>query len=291
MGKMMKIIYNLRPYSWIDLTVLGLLAKFSLDATMNFTVKDIFMILGLILLWFFFNLTLELKHGYNYRSKPSILSGIISLLIAVSVGVYFEISTLIFVAISTFLVIVYLLKNKNRLFGNSSAQIRGLIQTSYFFYALMFYTTKIGLTQIIIGIIVILITFARSIVGDLRDIEHNQLANKKTFAVSFGKNISIIAIETAIIIATLLIAYFFNFLIAIPLILFAITILFFKNGFVLHQLTIMTTMFVSVNFISYFTDINLFFMNLIFAGILLNMVFYPLLKRKSNPIFKNNKGD
>jgi 4-hydroxybenzoate polyprenyltransferase len=280
---MLKKLYNLRPYSWIDLFLIGLVGKFSLMDKLVFQRKDLFMAIGLLSLWCFFNLALELKHNYSYRAKPNIVSLVICIVFASVSGVYFNTLSIIFIISSILLVSIYLLKNKNKILGNLSSIVRGAIQNSYFFYALMFYTQTISNIHIIIGIIIFLVYSARALIGDIRDMKHNKEVGKKTFIVNYGTNLGIILIEILILSSILILIRYFDFLATIPLLILCIILPFFRNGYILHQLMIIITSFLSINLISYFTNNNLIFMNVIFIGLFLNMIFYPLLKRKSNP--------
>ncbi len=280
---MKKTIYNLRPYSWIDLLLIGLVAKFSLTGQLIFTQKDISMFIGLMSLWFFFNLVLELRHNYSYRAKSSTTIALISILPALIIGYYTNRLSITFIIISTLLVIIYLFKNKNQILGNLSSIIRGLIQITYFLYALMLYTNTINTTQVILSIIIFLIYTSRALIGDIRDRKHNKEAGKNTFIVNYGLNLGIILIEILVLSSILILIRYFNILITIPLVALCVMLPFYKNGYIMHQLMIIITSFLSINLISYFTNQSLIFTNIIFIGIFLNIVFYPLLKRKSNP--------
>jgi 4-hydroxybenzoate polyprenyltransferase len=177
-------------------------------------------------------------------------------------------------------------KNRNAVLGNFSSLARGLIESLYFIYALLLFTNSINQQQILIAIFILLIYAARAVVGDIRDVKPNGEAGKKTFPVTFGVRASkILVILLLLITAAIQIISFNSCLMTMPLLLFALALIFYNNGYVLHQLMILTTSFFHINLISYYTEQNLIFINLIFLGILLNFIFYPLLKRKSNPQF------
>jgi 4-hydroxybenzoate polyprenyltransferase len=265
--------------------ILGLVAKILIEKTLEFTQKDIFMSGGLLCLWFFFNLILETKHKYSFRSKSHKYLFVIPLVIALLIGISYNALTLVFILTSTILVFVYLQKNRNPLLGGASSFIRGLIQMQYFLYALMFYTNSIELNHIILSTFVFLIYSVRAIVGDVRDYKHNKEANKRTLVVSLGISPSIVIILILNILAIFLLSLIFDIIVSLPLILFSVAIIFYRNGYVLHQLFIFVTTFISINLIFYLLGQNLIFSNIIFFGIFLNMIFYPLLERKSNPEF------
>ena len=46
-------LLNTRPYSWVDLVLLGYVAKFSFTKAFDLSSQDLWFIVGLIFLWFF----------------------------------------------------------------------------------------------------------------------------------------------------------------------------------------------------------------------------------------------
>ncbi|MDD5290555.1 MAG: hypothetical protein PHZ04_00370 [Patescibacteria group bacterium] len=281
-------ILNLRPYSWIDLILLGFLAKFSITKTLEFSFSDFYFIIGLFFLWFFFNFSLEAKHNYSYRGKSPLYLPIIIILISIIFSFLYNSPSLIPLFISVLFILFYLQKNKGQLSGNLSIFARGIIQSSFFLYAVLLLSDIVNNEQTIITFLIFVLYIVRSLIADIRDVNHNREANKRTFPVNYGINACKILVIFLLLTATLIQIFTFeSYLISLPLILFAITLIFYSNGYVLHQLLILTTSFFSLNLISYFTNQSLVFMNIIFLGILLNFIFYPLLKRKSNPRFVN----
>lgn len=285
-SKFFSHILNLRPYSWIDIILLGYLAKFSVVKKLIFSFQDFYWIVGVLSLWLFFNSLLEKKHGYAYRGKEIVSTPILYLLLALIIGLIAEPLSLIPVAISVLLVLLYLQKNKNILLGTISPIIRGLIQLTYFYFAFLYYAQTISLESIVLASMACMMLAMRSLIGDIRDIKHNKIANKRTLPVTLGMiNSKFIITLLAAIMISVGMGYFGSLLISFPLILFAVGLLINKYGYVLHQLVIITTSFLSINLIALFTNQNVLFFNLIFLGIWINLIFYPLLKRKSNPIF------
>lgn len=270
----------------MDLILLGFLAKFSVTKNLDFVLSDFYLVGGLLLLWAFYNFVLEAKHDYAYRGKTSLYLPAIAIVLAIVVSAYQNVSSLVPLFASVLLVLVYVQKNKNALLGNISTVTRGLIQSSYFLYAVLLFSNSIGRSQIIISVLVFFLYNVRALVGDMRDIKHNMAASKRTFPVTFGmlpcKSLVVTLLAVVVVIQVL---NFGSYLISLPLALFAISLVFSENGYVLHQLFISTTSFFHINFIGFFTNQNLIFTNIIFLGILLNFVFYPLLKRESNPVF------
>lgn len=286
LSKIFSHILNLRPSHWVDIILIGYLAKFSITRELALNITDTPWIVGVLALWLFFNALLEKKHDYTYRGKEIVAIPIIYFLLAVLIGLMTNPLSLIPASISALLVLLYLQKNKNVLLGNLSPIIRGLIQSTYFYFAFVYYTQIISLESIVLTSIVCLMLTMRSLVGDIRDIKHNKTANKRTIPVTLGLvNSKFVVTLMVVIIISLGIGYFGSLLIVFPLILFLVGLLINKYGYILHQLVIITTSFLSINLIVLFTNQNIIFFNLIFLGIWLNLIFYPLLRRKSNPIF------
>lgn len=192
--------------------------------------------------------------------------------------------SLIFVVSSTLLVLVYLQKGFAPFIGKSSFVVRGFIQASYFFYSASFFGATMAKDSLVLGIALFFLYAARSLVGDIRDVKHNYAEKKQTFPVVYGvrtaRFVSLFLLLAAV--ATLRI-HFNSYSIVVPIVLYIASLLFYTSWYVLHQLAIVTTLFFSALMIAWFTGQNTFFINLIYAGIYSNFLFYPLLKRKSNP--------
>lgn len=284
-----KQFLNLRAYSSIDLVFTGLLAKFSIFHELSFSIKELWLALSLVFLWFFYNLLLENYKKRVYRTRPNIIFPILFIIASIIISVFINPITLIPLLISTILVFLYLFKKKIKILGNLSWFIRALIQACYFIYALLFYTTAFSEISVILTIFVFLGMSVRSLIGDLRDEKTDREENKRTFVVIFGKTISVIVINTFLAILIVLGSCYFSFLTTIPLLLLGLSLIIFrnhKNNYYSHQLTVMTTMFFSINLIFYFLRFDLWLINLGYLGIFFNMIFYPLLERKSNPKFE-----
>ncbi|MBN1156517.1 hypothetical protein JXA85_02810 [Candidatus Woesearchaeota archaeon] len=277
---MLKILYNLRPYSWIDLILIGMLAKFSVTRKLVFNSNDLVVAIALLSLWFFYQFLLERKHSYLYRGCFKLLPTIVTLVIPIVISILSRPISIVYIALSTLLIIAYLQKNRSALLGSLSSAVRGLIQVCYFLYAGSLYSAD---TSFILGFSIFLLYTSRAIMGDIRDYRHNKNAGKNTLVVNLGIGKSLIIMELLLLLVVVSLA---NFPVIIPVILFGLGVLFYRNGYIMHQLMIHTTSFTWINLIAYHTYQNLVFTNLIYLGVFLNTVFYPLLKRKSNPEFK-----
>ena len=281
-------LMNLRPYSWADLLFIGLVAKVSVEKSFSFDIKDIAMLIGLLSLWYFYNLLLEWYKAREYRARPNLIIAFSFLALGIILGLIYSPLTLIFSISSVFFVLLYLLKNKVTIFGISSPIVRGIIQSQYYLYALLFYSKNISNADITLSVLIFLMSASRALIGDLRDIVPDSKTNKNTFPVIFGVQAAIVLIVILFLASIIIfISAFQNYLAGFPLILMIIAVMAYKNGYVLHQLMIIATTFVSVNLIALLLGDSLILFNLIFLGIFTNLIFYPLLSRKSNPIFSS----
>lgn len=280
-------LLNLRPYSWVDLVLLGLVAKFAFINSPAFEPRDLYLATAMLLLWFFYNIFLELVKGYQERGTMSTLPAIASLLAATAIGYLGNSSTLVWALVSTVLVVAYLFKKRVRFFGLTNNLVRGLIQSSYFLFAASFYNTTLSQEIWLLALVILLLMFARSLVGDIRDIKHDYETKKSTLPATLGRSnaiiLSVLAISAAALLSTLTLG--FNWVLSLPLCLFGLAVIFSRNGYVLHQLSILTTSAFAANLIFAFSGQDLVLINLVYVGIFLNQIFYPLLSRKSNPTF------
>ena len=278
---------NVRMYSFMDIIFLGLLAKFSSTRLLTFDFFDLLVAACLIFLWCFYNYKLEFNHNYKYRGKISSKVGYVFLSLAIAITAYVNYQTLIFLFLSTILVLTYSKKNEGILFCLNSMFVRGAIQATYFLYAKSMYGTIIPLKQsIVLALIIFLLHTARSVIADLRDLFHNKEMNKCTIPVLYGtrkgKLVILILLGLAIFIQT---TFFKSLIIILPLFLYSIGVIIYSNGYVLHQLITLTTLFFHITMITFFTGGNLILTSLIYLAILLNNMTYHMLVRKSNPTF------
>ncbi len=280
MRKLYGLIINSRPYSWGDLVILGFLAKFSVTGKLSFEPWDFFMVFCLLSLWLFFNFILENRHNYNYRQGVSKAFSYFWLIMAGTIAVVAKIEVQALIIVSIVFVYIYLYKNKNAVLGIISPLIRGSIQAIYFIIASQFYFQE-AKNREIISLIILASFIVRSIVGDLRDIEIDTKRNKITLPVFFGdraaRAISIMFLLSIIEIEKFC---FGSFWVAVPAIVFVLTLFFYKNNYVLHQASIVFTTFIQLNMIAVHNSDSLILLNVVFMGLWFNFLFYPLLERK-----------
>ncbi len=284
--KILNTIANLRPYSWVDLVFVGYLAKTIALGGLNFALSDLWFIIALLAMWFFYNSLLEKKHDYDFRAGHKIFITLISATIPVIIATLKPLS-LIFVVLAFGLNYLYLQKQSLPQLRLVSIIIRGFIHSNYFLFTIFFFSAQKSENLIFYTIMLFSIMCIRSLIGDLRDIKHNADKGKKTLAVILGQEKSFMLISiTLIMLFSLNLIMFNNLQILLPFLIFFLAMLIYQNWYVQHQLSVIWTMFVTLNYIGIISGVNLIIINLIFTGLTLNMVFYPFLKRESNPIYK-----
>ncbi|MBU1119224.1 hypothetical protein KKH43_05060 [Patescibacteria group bacterium] len=133
---------------------------------------------------------------------------------------------------------------------------------------------------------------SRAVIADIRDYKHNKAACKVTLPISLGIERSKMAIFLFLMISVVVLYSCINSLLVLfPILLFSSAFIVYKNGYALHQLMILTTLFFCVNCIALFTNQHLIFLNLVYLGIWFNLLFYPKIARKSNPVFLETRSD
>ena len=286
MKKLFGLIVNSRPYSWGDLVVLGFLAKFMAIKKLEFEPRDLSMVSCLLSLWLFFNFILENRHDYPGRQNVSKTFSYVWLALAGTMALTANVQAQALILVSTFFVYVYLYKNKNVVLGVTSSLTRGVIQVIYILIAAQFYTQAGGDWKII-SLIVLIALVARSIAGDIRDTKIDTKKNKQTISVRFGdKTAKAATIIFLLILVIVEVRHFGSLWISLPALVFALTLSVNNNGYVLYQASAVFTTFTSLNLIAVYTGGNLTLLNIVFIGSWLNLIFYPLLDRGSNPIFR-----
>ena len=286
-SKIISLIANLRPYSWGNLIIIGYLAKTIKLKELTFSWSDIFFITALLSMWIFYNSLLEIKHNYEYRAKLGYFVPLAAALIVLIIAASSYVSIL-FVFVVFLLNYLYLLKQNNNTLRLFSPIIRGAIESSYFLFTFIFLGGQLSSLIVNYTLIIFIIYALRSFIGDLRDFEHNKTSGKNTLAILLGKKSS-----EVLILMSLFSLIFINLItnnnnpLTFILITFSAAIIVSRNWYILHQASIIFTTFIIIAFIAQIASLPIMLFNLIYLGVILNLVFYPILERKSNPLFNN----
>ena len=130
-NKLFGHLLNLRPYSWIDMLLVGFLAKFFVTKELSFNFQDIYFSIGILSMWLFFNSILEIKHNYNYRQKESVVMPLTYILFAIITGAFINPISNIFILFSVAFVLLYLQKNRNKISFRQNHVIKFLKRIVY----------------------------------------------------------------------------------------------------------------------------------------------------------------
>lgn len=275
----------IRPYSLMDLLLVFLLARVLSITNITFNYNDLIFCSLYIFLWMFLTLALEAKHRHPYRKIISNKIPYTILAVSILISGYINIQSLLFIGFIWLSTYLYIKKEESEIMGLTSFLARGLYETSLFLFGVSLFIDLIELSkvQLITGIVLFLLYAARNLIADVRDVDFDE----NTFTVRFGSKVSyIVSLIFYLISIVLLFRIFSNFWIAFPVIVLAAILLVYDNGYALHRCSIIVTSFTAVNIISTIispSPINIVYINILFMGVLSNLLFYESTPRKSNP--------
>ncbi len=284
--KLGAIFILLRPYSLPGLFLLYYLAKVIVTHSLAINAKTILEFIPIFFAWTYFVLLLEAQHKHSNREKIPYSYPIISLAItAISAIIFGGIAPIIPLAAFVLLTYAYTKKTRIPLLGSLSFIVRGLAETSLFFLSLSILSTNyLQIPTIIFGLVILLITSARNLIGDIRDTKFDEM----TFSVRFGNPMGyLVSIFLYIIGGYLLFNLSYWSLVAIfPLILMTVCLLMVDNGYILHRLAVILSSIIMATYILLISgnSILIFLLNIVFLAVLSNLLFYNLVPRRSNPI-------
>ena len=282
--KLFAVLILLRLYSLPGLFLLYYLAKVIITKNLGLDLKSAIMFLPVFFAWAYFTLLLEAKHKHKNREKIPYSYPIIALIITILLSIILAgvnfMAPLIFFLVFTY---VYTTKNSVKIIGSISFVVRGLAEMSLFFFsAALFSTTYLRSSIITIGVVIFLIASARNLLGDVRDTKFDRI----TFSARFGDKSSY-CVSILLYIASAFVL--FNLTnesgVIAPITLIVIMLITVDNGYLLHRVSVLLS---SIIMVAYILSISgnsniLLLLDVIFLGIVGNLLFYNLVPRKSNP--------
>ena len=282
--KMSAIFILLRPYSLPGLFLLYYTAKVLITKSLNLNVKFIFAFLPVFFAWAFMTLLLEAKHKHSNREKiPYLYPAVLLVLMILSAFIINGLDTLLPIAFFLLFTYLYIQKNTNRLFGETSFIMRGLMETSLYFIAIFLLSNShIQTLELLFGLVIFLVTTARNLIGDIRDTKFD----KMTFSVNFGNKVSyLVAIFLYSISSFVLFIMTSSIGVILPILLMIAILFIVENGYMLHRVAVLLSTIIMAMFILSISSNNsiIILTNVIFLSILSNLVLYGLVPRKSNP--------
>lgn len=279
------IFVLLRPYSLPGIFLLYYIAKVitTRKLTLSWGVLPLF--IPIFLAWTFLTLLLEAEHKHSNREKVPYSYPAVALIFTTIFALLFNgfvpILPLLFFIAFTYL---YTKKNSIRALGNISFFMRGLMEFTLFLFALsLFSNVYLTMPNILFGFVILVITSARNLIGDIRDTKVDEL----TFTATFGDKSGYLVSVTLYSVGGCVLFLISQGLIGVifPIILMVLLLLLIDNGHMFHRLSVLLSAIIMAAYILFVTgnDNLLILLNLLFLSIISSLVFYNLVPRKSNP--------
>jgi hypothetical protein len=265
-----------RPYSWIGIVLIAILANVMATNTFIIGVDLFFDIFTALIVWYtgiFLGEFLHRKIDKRGLTTPHI--PIIFIIILSCILFYKNILTLVFLLIIIIVDFIYSMKVTNWFLSRFSFMFRGILEVCVFLIILFFHGNYNILKFLPTLLVIYFLTNSRNLVGDIRDIRFDCHTFPNKYGINMSYAVSIILILTSILLLP-------NFMVMLPLILLVPIILFSKNAYILHKIFVICTTFFYMNYILSFLEQDLIFTNILFVAVLLNFT-YDLVPRKSNP--------
>ena len=253
-----------RPYSLVDIVLVGLLANLISSDGLFWNFSLLIDISVAVCWWFSFNLLRE-----SVKTKCEIYPSLMFLAMLILLIVLKNPIVLLLLFINLVWLYLYSLKVKSSLFGVISSVNRSLL-TIILLAMILALNNRLNIEIISINLPVILSLFllvmSRNLLADIRDYG----VDKLTFPKKFGKKISFIVVDISVLIICILIK---DLSVIFPLLLLFLIILFYRNAYFLHRIYIITSMFFLANYILSVINIPILINNLLYIGILLNFTY------------------
>ncbi len=284
-NKSRAVFILLRPYSLPGLFLLYYVAKVMATGSLGLGVRDAFAFVPIFLAWTFMTMLLEAEHKHSNREKIPysypFVALIATIVLVVALAGFAPLIPLIFFMLFTYM---YTKKNSIPIFGNISFVTRGFMEISLFFLSLsLFYHAYPQAITVLFGFAILLITSARNLIGDIRDTKFDEV----TFSVRFGNRIAYIVSMILYGIGGYVLFGITQAALGVvfPIILMIALLFIADNGNMLHRLAVMLSSIIIAAYILFITGNSylLLLLNVMFLGVLCNLVFYNLVPRRSNP--------
>ena len=283
--KLSGVFILLRPYSLPGLFVLYYVANVIVTKSLELNINSIFRFVPVFFAWSFMTLLLEAEHKHSNREKIPYSYPAIALVIAIISAIAFNgltpILPLIFFMGFTYM---YIKKNNISILGNVSFISRGFMETSLFFLSLSILSTSyIQMSNILFGLIILLTTSARNLIGDIRDTKFDEVTFTARFGDKLGYVVSILLYLAGAYV--LFIVSHGAFGTVLPILLMVLLLIIIDNGHMFHRISVFLSTITMAAYILFLTGNGSFLilLNLIFLSIICNLVFYNLVPRRSNP--------
>ncbi len=276
MNPVVKRLILTRPYSWIGIISLAVLANVAATKGLVFDANLVFDILTAFVIWFVATSIVEYFHRMvDGRAWTNPYIPMVSTILLAALLFYRNPVTMIFLPVIVVADFFYSMKIRNFIFSRFSFIIRGVLEISILMIIFFFHTSYNIAEFAPLLISVFLITDARNLIGDIRDVEYDKYIFPKRYGVRVSYLVSLVLILVSIAILQ-------NIMLTLPLILFVLSMSISRDAYNLHRIFVLATTFFYANYIALLIGQSLFITNLLFAAVLLNFT-YSTVPRKSNP--------
>ena len=279
-----------RPYSWIEYPMIALVVKsLETDGSVSLStlsIIDLASLFSISLMWAGLCWNLEAEHKHPGRPEISRQVTLCTFALAAVIGVIINPLTLVPFTIFYFTSILYSRKEgRNDFLGYTSFLVRGIGQAAVYFFSQLLYSSILMPIHFSIGIVICLVLAARNLIGDLRDIRHDEKTFCKVFGETQAKFVAVgLKLGAAVALYSVTDSAFDSVLLSFPLIVESILTLTNKNYQNLHRISVLGTSVTLGNLILETTGLGtaVILTDLIYLSGLINVVFYMKVPRSSN---------
>jgi hypothetical protein len=272
MEQLKHIFMVIRPYSLVDIVLLGVLgnvlASGILDITLDLTL-DIFF----AAIWW--STILLIVESRKNRDIPNI-AVIFSSILLLAITAYRNSLAVFLICLDVLLLMWYSLKSKRQSIAVTSPIPRGLLSLTLLLIILLFHNAldmQSLSTNLSLLIAITLLIMARNIEGDIRDIS----VDKYSLAITLGKTKSRQLVISLVLLASILI---FNITI-LPLLLLVLIMVFKPEEDSFHRIFVLTTMCFMATYISHMIGGSVLLPILLYIGFLLNFTYDSVPRTQS----------
>src|SRR3989344_9071230 len=240
-----------RPYTIPGIALVAILANVFVRGNLVLDYSTVIDIIFALVIWLLVVYLSESFHKHAERPKAPIAVPAAFFVIALIISIIVNYFTVLFLVLALIAAIVYSSKSIGW-FGSSFVFIfRGGIELAIFLSIILFHSANITNEALVVGIMLLLITDSRNLIGDIRDV----LSDKYTFPKKYGNTISYVV---SFIFTLIVIVLTPSLYISIPLIAILLLLILSRSAYLLHHLFVVTTVFYLLNYISYLLSFDLF---------------------------------
>lgn len=276
MAVLLRKLLLTRPYSWAGSILVGIMAHVISEGALILDPHLVLDIFAAFIIWVAMLLTSEYFHrkvdGRGFINPVPPIAFFILLAAVLFIG---NLWSLLLLPVMFMVNYIYSLKIIDWPLSSLSFMFRGILEICIFIVVMLFHSNYNFSAVLPLLAAIFLVTNSRNLVGDVRDMEFDEY----TFPKKHGIEASYF---TSLLLLILSILIIWDWVVTLPLIIFAAIMLLWKNAYLLHRIFVISTIFFYANYTLSSLGQNLFILNLLFLAVMLNFT-YPLVPRKSNP--------